>query len=99
MDIFDQGGPAPSESFLQPGRAALAKSLFKAIIRCKKKTVAIIVIHQINNYPKVWDDPVKFETGRWKTGKVKNRHEAAIHCSQLAQDNELTSLSLLRKHE
>lgn len=60
----------------QPGRTARIDCILPGGYRIKAGDVIIPALHHIHNNPKFWDNPDRFDTGRWDTEAVKNRHKA-----------------------
>lgn len=61
----------------QPGRTALRDLILPGGYKIPKDAVVIPALHHIHNNPALWDNPARFNPGRWDTDAVKGRHKAA----------------------
>ncbi|KAI1736259.1 putative cytochrome P450 [Xylaria scruposa] len=61
----------------QPARTARADIVLPNGMRLPKGSVVIPEIHHLHHNVQVWENPSRFDPGRWDTERVKSRHRAA----------------------
>lgn len=61
----------------QPARTARTDLILPNGMRLSEGAVVIPEIHHLHHNDKVWDNPTRFDPGRWDTEQVKSRHRAA----------------------
>lgn len=61
----------------QPGRTARKDLVLPNGMRLPKGAVVIPEIHHLHHNAAVWENPARFDPGRWDTTKTKERHRAA----------------------
>ncbi|KAK3319753.1 cytochrome P450 monooxygenase [Cercophora scortea] len=61
----------------QPARTARVDLVLPNGMRLPKGAVVIPEVHHLHHNPGVWDNPNRFDPGRWDTEQVKDRHRAA----------------------
>ncbi|KAJ3577722.1 hypothetical protein NPX13_g2847 [Xylaria arbuscula] len=60
----------------QPGRTAQQDLILPGGYKLTKDSVVVAAIHHIANNPALWDNPARFDPGRWDTDAVKNMPKA-----------------------
>ncbi|KAI1826870.1 cytochrome P450 monooxygenase [Xylaria intraflava] len=64
-------------STFQPARTARKDLVLPNGMQLRKGAVVISEVHHLHHNDRVWENPTRFEPGRWDTEQVKSRHSAA----------------------
>ncbi|KAI9832012.1 MAG: hypothetical protein M1819_004556 [Sarea resinae] len=77
LDKFVKESQRIHNPSFQPGRTTKQEVIVPGGWRLPKEAVLVPALYAIHTNPKYWDNATKFDTGRWDTAAVKNRHRCS----------------------